>query len=99
MAVALLSDIFMRIDQRQNFLPSRLEFFSLGGLLRIWWTPRVLELPWIVASALLLLLSCWDVLDGAGRMDFIVMGLAGYELVIGFTEEGEQPARRQQIPG
>ena len=42
----------------------------------------------IVASASLLLLSCWDLFDGAGRMDFIVMGLAGYELVIGFTEEG-----------
>jgi len=78
----------MRIGQRQNFLPSRLEFFSLGGVLRIWWTPRVVELPWIVASASLLLLSCWDLFDGAGRMDFIVMGLAGYELVIGFTEEG-----------
>jgi hypothetical protein len=84
----------MRIAQRHTFSPSRLEFFSLGGLLRIWWTPRFVELPWIVASASLLLLSCWDVLDGAGRMDFIVMGLAGYELVIGFTEEAEQPERR-----
>jgi hypothetical protein len=84
----------MRIAQRHTFSPSRLEFFSLGGLLRIWWTPRLVELPWIVASASLLLLSCWDVFDGAGRMDFIVMGLAGYELVIGFTEEAEQPARR-----
>jgi hypothetical protein len=79
----------MRIAQRHTFSPSRLEFFSLGGLLRIWWTPRLVELPWIVASASLLLLSCWDVFDGAGRMDFIVMGLAGYELVIGFTEEAE----------
>jgi hypothetical protein len=76
-----------------------MEFFSLGGLLRIWWTPRVVELPWIVASASLLLLSCWDVFDGTGRMDFIVMGLAAYELVIGFTEEGEPSARREQIPG
>ena len=84
----------MRIDQPDSFLPSRLEFFSLGGLLRIWWTPRVLELPWIIASALLLLLSCWDLFDGAGRMDFILLGLAGYELVIGFTEEQGQPEHR-----
>ena len=78
-----------------------LEFFSLGGLLRIWWTPRVVELPWIIAAVSLMLLSCWDVFDGAGagRMDFILLGLAGYELVIGFTEEGEQPAHHEQIPG
>jgi hypothetical protein len=88
----------MRIDQQHFFLPSRLEFFSLGGVLRIWWTPRVLELPWIIASASLLLLSCWDVFDGAGRMDFILLGLAGYELVIGFTEE-EVHGRRGQTPG
>jgi hypothetical protein len=84
----------MWIDRRQSFLPSRLELFSLGGVLRIWWTPRVLELPWIIASASLLLLSCWDVFDGAGRMDFILLGLAGYELVIGFTEEEVQPEHR-----
>jgi len=83
----------MRIAQRQTLSPSHLEFFSLGGVLRIWWTPRVLELPWITASLFLLLLSCWDLFDGAGRMDFILLGLAGYELVIGFTEEADKYVR------
>lgn len=44
-------------------------------------------LPWTIASAALLLLSCWDVFRGAWRVDFIMIGLAGYELVIGLTEE------------
>jgi hypothetical protein len=53
----------------------------------MWWSPTVLELPWIVVAASLLLLSCWDVFKGAGRVDFILIGLAAYELLIGLTEE------------
>jgi peptidoglycan/LPS O-acetylase OafA/YrhL len=80
----------MRIDSRRRQTKRRLEFFSLGGVLAILWRPRVRELPWIAASATLLLLSCWDVFRGAGRVDFILMGLAAYELVIGFTEEQQE---------
>ena len=68
-------------------LPTRLEFFSLGGVLAIFWRPRPQLLPWIGAASALMLLSCWDVFRGAGRVDLIVMGLAGYELVIGLTED------------
>jgi hypothetical protein len=63
-----------------------LEFFSLGGLLRSFWRTRPELLPYIVAASILSLLSCWDLFRGAGRADFILLGLAGYELVLGLTE-------------
>jgi hypothetical protein len=78
--------------QRPSTLP-HLEFFSLGGVLATWWRPRNLVMPWVVSAAVLLLLSCWDVFGRAGRADFILIGLAGYELLIGLTEEGDQPDR------
>ena len=80
----------MRIDRQPDSTTQRLEFFSLGGVLSMWWSPALLELPWIVAAASLVLLSCWDVFKGAGRVDFMLIGLAGYELVIGLTEEKEK---------
>jgi hypothetical protein len=72
---------------RRMRLPQHLEFFSLGGLVANVWKPQVRVLPWVGAAAALMLLSCWDVFRGAGRIDLIVMGLAGYELVIGLTED------------
>ena len=82
---------FMRIDGQTRSVPRQLEFFSLGGVLSIWWNPSFLELPWILAAASLVLLSCWDVFKGAGRVDFILIGLAGYELMVGLTEERPTP--------
>jgi hypothetical protein len=73
--------------------PLRLEFFSLGGIVASFWKPRLQLLPWIGAAAALMLLSCWDIFRGAGRMDLIVMGLAGYELVIGLTEHAPADSR------
>jgi hypothetical protein len=85
----------VRIDRRASLAPQRLEFFSLGGVLSILWRPPILELPWVVAAASLVLLSCWDVFKGAGRVDFILIGLAAYELLIGLTEEkGERVGHR-----
>ncbi len=68
-------------------IPQRLEFFSLGGVLATFWSPRVQLLPWIGTASALILLGSWDLLRGAGRVDMIVMGLAGYELTIGLSEE------------
>ncbi len=87
----------MRIDRAPSSITQRLEFFSLGGVLSIWWSPGVLELPWIVAAASLVLLSCWDAFDGAGRVDFMLIGLAAYELLIGLTEEKKEPASPPRI--
>jgi hypothetical protein len=80
----------MLMDRHHSSTLPHLEFFSLGGVLATWWSPRSLVLPWVVAAGVLLLLSCWDVFGGAGRADFILIGLAGYELVIGLTEETDQ---------
>ena len=87
----------MRIDRQPDSITEHLEFFSLGGVLSMWWSPAFLELPWIVAAASLALLSCWDVFEGAGRVDFMLIGLAAYELLIGLTEEKKDPT--PQISG
>ncbi len=68
-------------------LPRHLEFFSLGGVLATFWKPRTPILPWIGTTVVLILMSCWDAFRGFGRVDLIVMGLAGYELTIGLTED------------
>jgi hypothetical protein len=65
----------------------RLEFFSLGGALGFFWRSPAPLLPYIVAASVLSLLSCWDLFRGAGRVDFILLGLAGYELAFGLTEQ------------
>ena len=67
----------------------KVEFFSLGGLMALCWCPRNRLLPWIVAATTLAGLSCWDLLARAGGVDFIILGLAGYEMVIGLTETTE----------
>jgi hypothetical protein len=64
-----------------------LEFFSLGGVLGFFWNSRAQLLPYIVVASMLSLLSCWDLFRGVGRVDFILLGLAAYELVLGLTEE------------
>ena len=66
--------------------PSQLEFFSLGGVLAVFWHAHLHVLPYVVAASILTALSCWDLFLGAGRADFILLGLAAYELVLGLTE-------------
>ena len=77
----------MRTDFHRGPALPHLEFFSLGGVLATMWNPAVQVAPWIVAAAILALGACWDVFRGAGRVDFILLGLAAYELVIGLTED------------
>lgn len=66
---------------------SKVEYFSLGGLLALWWQPRTLLLPWLVVAVTLAGLGCWDLLARGGSVDFILVGLAGYELVMGLTDD------------
>ena len=68
-------------------LPRHLEFFSLGGVVATFWKPQTHILPWVGTAVALGLMSCWDAFRGFGRIDLIVMGLAGYELTIGLTED------------
>jgi len=66
----------------------RLEYFSLGGVLALVWTPRLRTLPWIVAALMLIGMGAWDITTRVGRTDFVLMAsIAGYELIIGLTEE------------
>jgi hypothetical protein len=67
-------------------LPSFLEFFSLGGVLAACWKSRPSLVPWILTSFSLLGLSFWDLVARGGRIDFIVLGLAAYELALGLIE-------------
>lgn len=64
---------------------TNLEYFSAGGVLALFWRPRPLA-PWVVSAAFLMTLACLDVVRGTGFIDFILLGLAGYELVIGLTD-------------
>jgi hypothetical protein len=66
-------------------------FFSIGGLLaaaRPRWQHGYR--PWIVSASLLAMLALWDPILRGGRADFILLGLAAYELLIALTaEEGK----------
>lgn len=75
--------------------PARLEFFSLGGIVGMFWRPAQRLLPWLLSATVLVLLSCWDLFRGIHRIDFVVMGLAWYELAIGLTDQ-EMPASRDR---
>jgi hypothetical protein len=62
-------------------------FFSLGGLLARVWRTRNPATPWVCASSVLAAGAIWDKMRTGGPVDFVLLGLAGYELVIGLTEE------------
>jgi hypothetical protein len=60
--------------------------FSIGVILRHWWRPSSALAPFACAAALLTALSMWDFVAASGPVDFVVLGLAGYELILGLTE-------------
>lgn len=78
---------------------ARFEFFSLGGVFGFFWHSRSQLFPGIVAASILALLGCWDLFRGAGRVDFILLGLAGYELVLGLTAQEMAADRGRQHAG
>ena len=70
--------------------------FSLGGLLARRWRPQAIWVPWTIAAIFIGACAVWDFVAGAGRIDFIMAGLACYELIMGLTEE--PPANAGVIP-
>jgi hypothetical protein len=52
-----------------------------------WWPTSPAWLPWGFAAALLTAAAIWDKAARGGSIDFVLIGLAGYELVMGLTEE------------
>ena len=67
-------------------------FFSLGAILRRYVPTRHPSTPWVIAAFVLCAASSWDWVAKGGPIDFILLGVAGYELVIGLTEERESGA-------
>jgi len=72
-------------------------FFSLGGLLARVWRTRSPMTPFVCASSLLTAGAIWDRVRTGGPIDFVLLGLAGYELVMGLTEE-TAPMAQAPVP-
>jgi hypothetical protein len=61
--------------------------FTLGGTLARIWRPAYGLLPWALTSALLTIAGLWDYWTGRGPVEWIVVGLAAYELMIGLMAD------------
>jgi hypothetical protein len=71
--------------------------FSLGHVLARWWQPAYPLLPWAFTSAMLTLGAMWDFWSRRGPIDYTLLGLAAYELMIGLLEESAPVARRSKV--
>ena len=71
--------------------------FSLGGALSRVWRPRYPLLPWALTSALLMTAGMWDYWSVGGRIEWVVVGLAAYELMLGLSALPE-PAPTAAVP-
>jgi len=69
-------------------LPHRSDgVFSLGAVLARYWHPAYALLPWALTSAMLTVAAMWDYWSRGGSIDYVVLGLAAYELMLGLLEE------------
>jgi len=69
-------------------LPHRSDgLFSLGAVLARYWHPAYPLLPWALTSAMLTAAAMWDYWSRGGSIDYVVLGLAAYELMLGLLEE------------
>jgi hypothetical protein len=66
-------------------------FFTIGGFVAQFWHPAYHLLPWALTSAMLTVAAVWDHWSRGGPIDFVVLGLAAYELMLGLLEEQCQP--------
>jgi hypothetical protein len=77
-------------------------FFSGGGLLSVVWRPGYPLLPWALTSAMLTLAAMWDFWSRGAPIEFSLLGLAAYELMMGLmatsASEGAGPARAARAP-
>jgi hypothetical protein len=65
--------------------------FSLGGLIGRFWRPRRQWMPWTAAAAGLAIAGLYDLLTVGRGPDFILLGLAAYELLVGLTNDPRKP--------
>jgi hypothetical protein len=61
--------------------------FSLGALLARAWKPAYALLPWALTSAMLTTAAMWDFWTRGGAIEYTVLGLAAYELMMGLMED------------
>jgi hypothetical protein len=61
--------------------------FSLGALVARAWRPGYALLPWALTSALLTTAAMWDFWTRGGAIEYTVLGLAAYELMMGLMED------------
>jgi hypothetical protein len=66
--------------------------FTLGGLLARVWRPAYRLLPWALTSALLMTAGMWDFWSYGGPVEWIVVALSAYELMLGLLEKPEPAA-------
>jgi len=66
--------------------------FTLGGLLARVWHPAYRLLPWALTSALLMTAGMWDFWSYGGSVEWIVVALSAYELMLGLIEEPDPAA-------
>ena len=66
--------------------------FTLGGLLARIWQPAYPLLPWALTSALLMTAGMWGYWSQGGPIEWIVVALPAYELMLGLLEEPESAA-------
>ena len=60
--------------------------FSLGAALACVWRPAYPLLPWAFTAAMLTVAAMWDHWTRGGAIDFIILGLAAFELMLGLLE-------------
>ena len=61
--------------------------FTLGGFLATAWRPSQPLLPWALTSALLTVAAMWGHWTTGGPVEWVVLGLSAYELMMGLLEE------------
>jgi hypothetical protein len=73
--------------------------FSLGGVISRLWKPGLVLLPWAFSSAMLTVAAMWDYWARGAAIDYLVLGLAAYELMIGLMEEEAEAKAGVEVVG
>ena len=71
--------------------------FTLGGFLATAWHPSQPLLPWALTSALLTTAAMWGHWTTGRPVDWVVLGLAAYELMMGLLDVDERRSLRRVL--
>lgn len=71
--------------------------FTLGGLLATAWRPSQPLLPWALTSALLTVAAMWGHWTTGGQVEWVVLGLAAYELMMGLLDVDERASAADSL--